>query len=201
MKKYEVKPNGQTYVCLLNACAAAGQLDPVYVSSLVIQLFSFSFQWLCLLLFTIIVSEGMFIVWRFDILYELYVPFQKRRRRKRRAGEGCRGLSWGNKSILLCRSWDRVSGVIFLCQLSYANCWIFLLSPTFKLYCVISSVIVLPNFILVLTKHYRYAIVRDMTAAGAGLDKFCYAGLITAHTNKIPRADDTATKVICCMCF
>ncbi|ESR59894.1 hypothetical protein CICLE_v10015245mg [Citrus x clementina] len=70
MKKYEVKPNGQTYVCLLNACGAAGQLDPVY------------------------------------------------------------------------------------------------------------------------------AIVRDMTAAGAGLDKFCYAGLITAHTNKIPRADDTATKII-----
>lgn len=70
MKKYEVKPNGQTYVCLLNACAAAGQLDPVY------------------------------------------------------------------------------------------------------------------------------AIVRDMTAAGAGLDKFCYAGLIAAHTNKIPRADDTATKII-----
>ncbi|KAH9742571.1 pentatricopeptide repeat-containing protein [Citrus sinensis] len=93
MKKYEVKPNGQTYVCLLNACAAAGQLDPV-------------------------------------------------------------------------------------------------------LYYVISSVIDLPNFIPVPTKCYRYAIVRDMTAAGAGLDKFCYAGLITAHTNKIPRADDTATKII-----
>lgn len=125
MKKYEVKPNGQTYVCLLNACAAAGQLDPVYVSSLVIQLFPFSFQWLCLLLFTIILSEGMVIVWRFDILYELYVPFQKRRGRKRRVGEGCCGLSWGNKSILLCRSWDRVSGVIFLCQSSCANCWNF----------------------------------------------------------------------------
>ncbi|KAJ4729331.1 Pentatricopeptide repeat-containing protein [Melia azedarach] len=70
MKKYEVKPNGQTYVCLLNACAAAGMLDPVY------------------------------------------------------------------------------------------------------------------------------AIVRDMTAAGAGLNKFCYAGLIAAHMNKTPRADDTATKII-----
>lgn len=42
---------------------------------------------------------------------------------------------------------------------------------------------------------YRYAIVRDMTAAGAGLDKFCYAGLITAHKNKIPLTDDTASKV------
>lgn len=41
-----------------------------------------------------------------------------------------------------------------------------------------------------------YAIVRDMTAAGAGLNKFCYAGLITAHKNKTPLADDTAAKVI-----
>lgn len=42
---------------------------------------------------------------------------------------------------------------------------------------------------------YRYAIVRDMTAAGLGLNKFCYAGLITAHKNKMPSTDDTATKV------
>lgn len=42
----------------------------------------------------------------------------------------------------------------------------------------------------------RYAIVRDMTAAGVGLNKFCYAGLITAHKNKTPVADDFATKVI-----
>ncbi|XP_030530844.1 pentatricopeptide repeat-containing protein At4g35850, mitochondrial [Rhodamnia argentea] len=41
-----------------------------------------------------------------------------------------------------------------------------------------------------------YAIVRDMTAAGAGLNKFCYAGLITAHKNKMPLADDTAAKII-----
>ncbi|CAI0457056.1 unnamed protein product [Linum tenue] len=41
-----------------------------------------------------------------------------------------------------------------------------------------------------------YAIVRDMTAAGAGLNKFCYAGLITAHLNKTPRGDDTASKII-----
>ncbi|KAJ8749995.1 hypothetical protein K2173_013910 [Erythroxylum novogranatense] len=41
-----------------------------------------------------------------------------------------------------------------------------------------------------------YAIVRDMTAAGAGLNKFCYAGLITAHMNKTPLADDTADKII-----
>ncbi|KAK6267273.1 hypothetical protein QUC31_018110 [Theobroma cacao] len=40
------------------------------------------------------------------------------------------------------------------------------------------------------------AIVRDMTAAGAALNKYCYAGLITAHMNKMPRADDIATKII-----
>ncbi|XP_037494293.1 pentatricopeptide repeat-containing protein At4g35850, mitochondrial [Jatropha curcas] len=40
------------------------------------------------------------------------------------------------------------------------------------------------------------AIVRDMTAAGAGLNKFCYAGLITVHMNKTPVSDDTATKII-----
>lgn len=33
MKKSEVKPNAQTFVCLLNACAAAGRLDRVYVIS------------------------------------------------------------------------------------------------------------------------------------------------------------------------
>lgn len=41
-----------------------------------------------------------------------------------------------------------------------------------------------------------FAIVRDMTAAGLGLNKFCYAGLIAAHKNKKPLADDTATKII-----
>ncbi|KAI9072136.1 hypothetical protein K1719_045520 [Acacia pycnantha] len=41
-----------------------------------------------------------------------------------------------------------------------------------------------------------YAIVRDMTAAGLGLNKFCYAGLIVAHKNKTPVADDFATKVV-----
>ncbi|XVE67816.1 hypothetical protein DITRI_Ditri09bG0018900 [Diplodiscus trichospermus] len=40
------------------------------------------------------------------------------------------------------------------------------------------------------------AIVRDMTAAGAALNKFCYAGLIIAHMNNKPRADDIATKII-----
>lgn len=44
--------------------------------------------------------------------------------------------------------------------------------------------------------HCRYAIVRDMTAAGLGLNKFCYAGIITAHKNKTPLPDDTASKVI-----
>ncbi|GFZ19070.1 pentatricopeptide repeat (PPR) superfamily protein [Actinidia rufa] len=41
-----------------------------------------------------------------------------------------------------------------------------------------------------------YAIVRDMTAAGLGLNKFCYAGLIAAHKNKTPITDDTASKII-----
>lgn len=43
---------------------------------------------------------------------------------------------------------------------------------------------------------YRYAIVRDMTAAGLGLNKFCYAGLIAAHMNKKPVAEDTAARVL-----
>nr|AKF43308.1 pentatricopeptide repeat superfamily protein [Monsonia emarginata] len=41
-----------------------------------------------------------------------------------------------------------------------------------------------------------YAIVRDMTAAGLGLNKFCYAGLIAAHLNKKPVTDDTTTKIL-----
>lgn len=39
-------------------------------------------------------------------------------------------------------------------------------------------------------------IVRDMTAAGLGLNKFCYAGLIVAHQNKTPFTDDFDAKVI-----
>lgn len=34
-----------------------------------------------------------------------------------------------------------------------------------------------------------------MTAAGLGLNKYCYAGLILAHRNKSPPSDDTAAKV------
>lgn len=34
-----------------------------------------------------------------------------------------------------------------------------------------------------------------MTSAGLGLNKFCYAGLIAAHMNKKPVADDFDTKV------
>ncbi|CAH9115372.1 unnamed protein product [Cuscuta europaea] len=41
-----------------------------------------------------------------------------------------------------------------------------------------------------------YAIVRDMTAASVGLNKFCYAGLIAAHKNQQPLADDVASKII-----
>lgn len=41
-----------------------------------------------------------------------------------------------------------------------------------------------------------YAIIRDMTAAGLGLNKFCYAGLIAAHKNKTPLAKDTSAKIL-----
>ncbi|KAJ8645794.1 hypothetical protein MRB53_007542 [Persea americana] len=41
-----------------------------------------------------------------------------------------------------------------------------------------------------------YAIVRDMTAAGLGLNKFCYAGLIAAYKNKTPTTDETTAKII-----
>lgn len=34
-----------------------------------------------------------------------------------------------------------------------------------------------------------------MTAAGLGLNKFCYAGLIAAHKNKTPITDETTAKV------
>lgn len=34
-----------------------------------------------------------------------------------------------------------------------------------------------------------------MTAAGLGLNKYCYAGLIAAHKNKVPHTDDTCNKV------
>ncbi|KAL0424249.1 UNVERIFIED_CONTAM: Pentatricopeptide repeat-containing protein, mitochondrial [Sesamum radiatum] len=41
-----------------------------------------------------------------------------------------------------------------------------------------------------------YAIVRDLTAAGLGLNKFSYAGLIIAHKNKAALSDDTTSKII-----
>eukprot|EP01018_Ginkgo_biloba_P029967 Gb_40110 [translate_table: standard] len=41
-----------------------------------------------------------------------------------------------------------------------------------------------------------YAIVRDMTAAGLGLNKFCYACLITAFKNRLPVTEETTSKII-----
>ncbi|KAF3444542.1 hypothetical protein FNV43_RR14234 [Rhamnella rubrinervis] len=41
-----------------------------------------------------------------------------------------------------------------------------------------------------------YAIIRDMTAAGLGLNKFCYAGLITALKNKTPVPEDFPAKIV-----
>ncbi|EXB37445.1 hypothetical protein L484_002511 [Morus notabilis] len=41
-----------------------------------------------------------------------------------------------------------------------------------------------------------YAIIRDMTTAGLGLNKYCYAGLITAYKNKTPVPEDFATKFL-----
>ena len=35
-----------------------------------------------------------------------------------------------------------------------------------------------------------------MTAAGLGLNEFCYAGLIVAHKNKKPLPDDFAAKAV-----
>lgn len=43
---------------------------------------------------------------------------------------------------------------------------------------------------------HSLAIVRDMTADGAALNKFCYAGLIIDQKNKTPATHDTAAKVI-----
>lgn len=33
MKRYNAKPMVQTYMCLLNACAASGRLDQVYITT------------------------------------------------------------------------------------------------------------------------------------------------------------------------
>lgn len=41
----------------------------------------------------------------------------------------------------------------------------------------------------------NFAIVRDMTAAGIGLNKFCYAGLIAAYKNKEPVTDEVVIHV------
>ncbi|PWZ14255.1 hypothetical protein Zm00014a_035726 [Zea mays] len=41
-----------------------------------------------------------------------------------------------------------------------------------------------------------YAIVSDMSAAGLGLNKFCYAGLITAFKNKTPTTEETMAKIL-----
>ncbi|KAL2547824.1 pentatricopeptide repeat-containing protein [Forsythia ovata] len=53
-----------------------------------------------------------------------------------------------------------------------------------------------PNSYINPLLHCRYAIVRDMTAAGLGLNKFCYAGIIIAHKNNTPLPDDMASKII-----
>ncbi|PHU23979.1 Pentatricopeptide repeat-containing protein, mitochondrial [Capsicum chinense] len=47
--------------------------------------------------------------------------------------------------------------------------------------------------VMITLTELRYAIVRDITAAGLGLNKFCYAGLIAAHKNKEPVTDDLAS--------
>ncbi|XP_078168549.1 pentatricopeptide repeat (PPR) superfamily protein [Carex rostrata] len=41
-----------------------------------------------------------------------------------------------------------------------------------------------------------YEVVRDMTAAGLSLNKFCYAGLITAYKNKTPVSAETFMKIV-----
>ncbi|OEL21367.1 Pentatricopeptide repeat-containing protein [Dichanthelium oligosanthes] len=39
-------------------------------------------------------------------------------------------------------------------------------------------------------------VVSDMSAAGLGLNKFCYAGLITAFKNKTPTTEETMAKIL-----
>ena len=56
MKKNEVKPNGQTYVCLLNACAAAGRLDRVYAISYLLFLCPFSVSMSMLQIFKLLTT-------------------------------------------------------------------------------------------------------------------------------------------------
>lgn len=68
MKSLEVKPNVQTYICLLHACAAQGRLDRVYAMFLLLSFQSFLpimtqffFGMLSLVSFSIIKSLYMFI--------------------------------------------------------------------------------------------------------------------------------------------
>ncbi|PHU11310.1 hypothetical protein BC332_18240 [Capsicum chinense] len=47
--------------------------------------------------------------------------------------------------------------------------------------------------VMITLTEMRSAIVQDITDAGLGLNKFCYAGLIAAHKNKEPVRDDLAS--------
>ncbi|KAF3665977.1 hypothetical protein FXO37_10794 [Capsicum annuum] len=60
--------------------------------------------------------------------------------------------------------------------------------------CVMLNVLLC--LLLKLLTSWRYAIVQDMTVAGLGLNKFCYARLIAAHKNKEPVTDDIASEII-----
>ncbi|PHU07794.1 hypothetical protein BC332_24283 [Capsicum chinense] len=66
------------------------------------------------------------------------------------------------------------------------------LSLAFVLSLKLATCYLILHVMITLTE-MRYAIVRDITAAGLGLNKFCYAGLIAAHKNKEPVTDDLAS--------
>ncbi|RRT77844.1 hypothetical protein B296_00009208 [Ensete ventricosum] len=83
------------------------------------------------------------------------------------------------------------NGAEILLKFQQVNLYNFLISTCGK--CKSSDTAIKVSFSFVLC--YSYAIVRDMTAAGLGLNKFCYAGLITAFRNKLPTTEETTAKV------
>ncbi|WMV23859.1 hypothetical protein MTR67_017244 [Solanum verrucosum] len=58
------------------------------------------------------------------------------------------------------------------------------------IFCWIHNLCFPPSSNWLLFQHCRYVIIRDMTAAGLGLNKFCYAGLIAAQKNKEPNFEE-----------
>ncbi|AQK95165.1 Pentatricopeptide repeat-containing protein mitochondrial [Zea mays] len=94
---------------------------------------------------------------------------------------------------------------IIMISFSCLNCFIlfFMLTDAPVLYLLPSAVNTFWFIYLLARETYMtricfdsYAIVSDMSAAGLGLNKFCYAGLITAFKNKTPTAEETMAKIL-----